>query len=213
MPRPARPQKEVDNVKAKILEKALTILIDEGYDNLSMSKIGKQMGMTAANIYNYYKNKDELYNNIIIQGYIKLYNTLEKSTDAVTNPFERIMALIRAYIDFGISNKHYYHLMFSMIAPKYLDYIGTPVEALAYTEKQTSLRVLELAFSVSDEYLKNNPSYNGSDKNIFIIQIWSQLHGIISLHNSGNLIEAVENTDQIIEGIVANLETIIKRGL
>ncbi|MCP3940551.1 MAG: TetR/AcrR family transcriptional regulator [Desulfobacteraceae bacterium] len=50
MARPARPKKEVYQVKEKILNTALAILIDGGYVNLSMAKIGKQMGMTAANI-------------------------------------------------------------------------------------------------------------------------------------------------------------------
>ncbi len=213
MARPARPKKEVHQVKEKILNKALTILIDEGYDNLSMSKIGKHMGMTAANIYNYYQNKDELYNAIIIHGYNRLYHTLEKAVEKVVDKFERTMALLRSYLNFGITNPHYYHLMFSMIAPKYQDYIGTPMEEVAFTEKQNSLRVLGLAISIVDEYTKDHPGYQGVDPKLIAIQLWSQLHGIISLYNSGNLMEADENSDLLIQGILANLEITIKRGV
>ncbi len=213
MPRPARPEKEVYQVKEKILKEALTILIDEGYDNLSMGKIGKHMGMTAANIYNYYQNKDELYNAIIIHGYNLLYDTLEKAIEKAPDKFERTMALLRSYLNFGITNPHYYHLMFSMIAPKYQDYIGTPMEATAFTEKQNSLRVFGLAVSIVEEYTKDHPGYQGVDGKIMAIQLWSQLHGIISLHNSGNLMEADEKPDFIIQEILANLEITIKRGV
>ena len=213
MPRPARPKKEVARVKEQILEKALDILIDEGYDNLSMSKIGKQMKMTSANLYNYYQNKDELYNTIIIKGYNNLYDALKKATDATSEPFDRIMALVRSYLNFGITNPHYYHLMFTMISPKYKDYIGTPMESIAYTEKQNSLRVLEFAISIIHKYAGSHPGFDGVDSNLFAMQLWSQLHGLISLNNSGNLSEADENTEHIIQGIIGNLEIIIKRGL
>ena len=212
MPRPARPKKEVARVKEEILKKALDILIDEGYDNLSMSKIGKQMKMTSANIYNYYQNKDELYNTIIIKGYNLLYDTLKEATDATSDPLNRILELGRSYLHFGLSNPHYYHLMFSMISPKYQDYIGTPLESIAYTEKQNSMRVLEFAIIIIDNYLENHSGFEGVDSKLFAIQLWSQLHGLISLHNSGNLSEADENTEQIIQGILNNLEIIIKNG-
>ncbi len=213
MPRPARPESEVRQVKLSILEKALCILIDEGYDNLSMSKIGKHMGMTAANIYNYYQNKDELYNELIIHGYNNLYDALKTNTDKATDPFDRVMALVRAYLDYGIKNPHYYHLMFSLMAPKYQDYIGTPMEAIATTEKQTSLLVIGYAESIINEYTHEHPGYADVDNELVTIQLWSQLHGIISLHNSGNLFEAVENTEQVIEGIISNMEILIKKGL
>ncbi len=213
MPRPARPESEVRQVKLSILEKALSILIDEGYDNLSMSKIGRHMGMTAANIYNYYQNKDELYNELIIHGYNNLYDALKTNTDKSTDPFNRVMALVRAYLDFGMNNPHYYHLMFSLMAPKYQDYIGTPMEAIATTEKQTSLLVIGYAESVINDYTKEHPGYAGVDNKLVTIQLWSQLHGIISLHNSGNLFEAVEDIAQVIEGIISNMEILIKKGL
>ena len=213
MSRPARPKKEVTMVKEKILGKALNILVDEGFDNLTMSKIGKHMGMTSANIYNYYQNEDELYNAIIIKGYNYLYDTLKKATDDATGPYDRIMELIRSYLNFGIANPHYYHLMFTMSSPKYQDYVGTPVEAIAYTEKENSMRVIRYATFIIDEYVNSHPGFDGVDSYLFTMQLWSQLHGLISLNYSGNLSEADENTEQIIAGVIGNIEIIMKRGL
>ena len=213
MARPARSQAEVELIKSSILENALSILVTEGFASLSMGKIGKKMGMTTANLYNYYKNKDELYNVIVIQGYNQLYDEIVESVTNVSEPLDKIMTLFHAYISFGIHNTHYYHLMFSMDSPKYLDYIGTPSEDVALIEKKNSLRVLAFVMSVIDEYIADHPGYQNVDSKLVAMQFWSQLHGLISLVNSGNLKEADENPTQIIEGILNNLKTIIKRGL
>ncbi len=213
MARPARSKEEVALIKSSILENALSILVNEGFENLSMGKIGKQMGMTTANLYNYYKNKDELYNVIVIQGYNLLHDELVESVTNTPDALNKIMALFHAYIHFGVHNTHYYHLMFSMDSPKYLDYIGTPSEDVALIEKQNSLRTLAFVMSVIDEYITDHPGYKNVDSKLVAIQFWSQLHGLISLINSGNLREADENPTQVIEGILNNLRTIIKRGL
>ena len=213
MARPARPRQEVEQIKSDILKHALSILVNEGFANLSMGKIGKKIGMTTANLYNYYKNKDELYNVIIIQGYNLLHDELVETIAHISDPLDKIMALFNAYINFGIQNTHYYHLMFSMDSPKYLDYVGTSSEDVALIEKQNSLRVLAFVMSVLDEYIADHPGYQNVDSKLVAMQFWSQLHGLISLVNSGNLKEADENPTQVIEGILNNLRTIIKRGL
>ncbi len=213
MARPSRSKEEVEQIKSRILENALSILVNEGFSNLSMGKIGKQMGMTTANLYNYYKNKDELYNVIVIQGYNLLHDQLVNATTNTSDPLDKVMALFHAYINFGIQNTHYYHLMFSMDSPKYLDYVGTPSEDVALIEKQNSLRVLAFVMSVIDEYIADHPGYKNVNSKLVAMQFWSQLHGLISLINSGNLKEADENPAQIIEGILNNLRTIIKREL
>jgi len=213
MARPTRSQEEIALIKSNILENALSILVNEGYGSLSMGKLGRKIGMTTANLYNYYKNKDELYNVIVIQGYNLLYDQLVDATDNATDSLDKVMALFHAYIDFGIQNTHYYHLMFSMDSPKYLDYVGTPSEDVALIEKQNSLRVLAFVMSIINEYIADHSGYKNVDGKLVAMQFWSQLHGLISLVNSGNLKEADENPNQVIEGILNNLKTIIKRGL
>ena len=54
MSRNTRSSEEIETIKTKILDAALAILFEEGFDDLSMRKLGRKLGMTAANIYNYY---------------------------------------------------------------------------------------------------------------------------------------------------------------
>jgi len=213
MARPARPQEEVDKIKSDILEHALKILVNEGFSNLSMGKISKQIGMTTANLYNYYKNKDELYNVIVIQGYNLLYDALTEAVSTASKPLDRIKALFESYVRFGLTNTQYYHLMFSMMSPKYLDYVGTSHEGVAHIEKQNSLQVLDFVISIIEAYTEGHPGYKGVNSKLIAMQFWSQLHGLISLSNSGNFKEADEQPEQVIEGILIHINIIIERGL
>ena len=61
MPKSARDHGEVELIKEKILDTALDILFDQGFSSLSMRKIALGTKMTAANIYNYFSNKHEIY--------------------------------------------------------------------------------------------------------------------------------------------------------
>ncbi|MCU0596507.1 MAG: TetR/AcrR family transcriptional regulator, partial [Desulfobacterota bacterium] len=60
MPKVTRSSEEIEEVKDQILDEALSILVMDGYDGLSMNRLGAGMNMTAANLYNYYGNKNEL---------------------------------------------------------------------------------------------------------------------------------------------------------
>ncbi len=212
MTKKARSEAEVNKVKNKILQEALQILTDEGYDNLSMSKLGKRTKMTAANLYNYYGSKDELYSAIIISGYNHLYKMINEALDHCSTPFEKVEGLITALYEFGMKNPHYHYLIFTMIAPKYSDYVGTPMESIALEELENAFKVLEFSIGVFDEYIKDHLGYKGLDSKLVTIQFWTQVHGIVSLYNSGNLIEADENAEQIAQLILANIISIAKKG-
>lgn len=60
MPKVTRGIQQVDAVREQILDCAFKILVKNGSESLSLAKIGSKMKMTAANLYNYYANKDEL---------------------------------------------------------------------------------------------------------------------------------------------------------
>ncbi len=212
MTKQARTVEQVKKVKENILDKALEILIDEGYDNLSMSKIGKRTKMTAPNLYNYYSSKDELYCAISISGYNRLLDLAKSNLVNVIDPYERVITLFESLFEFGKKNPHYYYMMFTMVAPKYLDYVGSPMESIALEEKENAVKVLEFALSIVHDFIGNHSGYTGMDGKLICMQFWSQLHGIISLLNNGNLVEADEDADLVAKAMMNNIATTIKKG-
>lgn len=205
MPRATRPTEEVEQVKEEILEAALQIIVEDGFQNLSMRNIAEKLGMTAANIYNYYTSKDELYILIRTRGFELYYEYLNTAYRKHENQHDRLRAMIRAYIDFGISYPSYYDIMFTdRETPKFNDYFGTEMEPLSFMEKQTALKSFYLVFNTIHQYLRGE-GYSEVDAMYKTIQLWCDLNGVVSLYNSRLLHEVVENVDEILELMVSDV--------
>jgi AcrR family transcriptional regulator len=205
MPKAPRNPKEVLLVKEKILDAALDILFEEGFKYLSMRKIATKMKMTAANIYNYFSNKDEIYLAIQTRGFALLYERFEEIDRTKQTPLEKMRWMIRAYLDFGINCADQYEIMFTRNTPKYSDYLGTNLEPAAKIEKETALKVAEITTKVILDLAEESPSLQTQNAGYRTIQLWTALHGVVSLMNSRVLQEVDQNTNAIIENLSKEL--------
>jgi AcrR family transcriptional regulator len=205
MPKMMRSPEEVETVKQKILETALDLMCEDGFDSLSMRKLAARIGMTAANIYNYYGNKDELYLVIQTNGFNMLVSLFAEIAGLHCGPDEKIRKMMRAYVNFGTGKPDYYEIMFSRNTPKYADYRGTPMEDVATIEKQTALKVADIACRTIQEF--NSPGYMISDDDAHYLTIlaWSTLHGMVNLYNSRVLQETTDDADRFIERFIDDL--------
>jgi AcrR family transcriptional regulator len=205
MPKTTRTYEEIESFKNRILDTALKLIVEEGFKNLSMRRIAARLDITATTIYNYYTNKDELMLMIYIQGFEVLFDMLGRKYDEFEAPVPKIDAMIRVYVEFALKYPSYYDIMFNMHTPKYTDYIGTDMESLALKEKQIALKCLELFIDAVRGIFQPDKSLSEDFIRYKTIQFWSDLHGIISLYNSGVLYEVDEQSDLILESRVNDL--------
>jgi len=204
MPKITRSSNEVDAVREQILLHAFEILIKNGFENLSMAKIGSKMKMTAANLYNYYANKDELLIAIHKKAYAMLYNKIHSAVSKADTPLERYKNMIYAFVEFGTNNVNLYDVMFNRPVRQHSDYIGTPQEALSSDEFRSSVKVLFLAVKITREYRETRSNLNKVETKLLTIQIISAIHGIISLHNSGMLFQIADAPDITFKKVIDN---------
>ena len=204
MSKMTRSSNEVDAVREQILLRAFEILIKNGFENLSMAKIGSKMKMTAANLYNYYANKDELLIAIHKKAYAMLYKKIHSAVSKADTPRERYKNMIYAFVEFGTGNVNLYDVMFNRPVRQHSDYIGTPQEALSLDEFRSSLKVLFLAVKVTREYRETRPNLKKVETKLLTIQIISAIHGIVSLHNSGMLSQIADAPDITFKKVIDN---------
>lgn len=204
MPRSSRNQDEIQEVRSRTLDAAIKLLAEEGFDKMSMRKIASRMKMTAANLYNYFSGKDELYLYIQTRGFEILYDRFTTSCTGVDDPRDKLEKSIIEYINFGIENPDWYNIIFSMNTPKYSDYQKMDIEPLAYLEKETGLKLLHFTLNIVKEILQSKDET--SEVSLFrSLQLWTALHGFISLHNSRVLQEVHKDMDSHIKRIVEDL--------
>ncbi len=205
MPKAIRSPEEVETVKNDILTTALKLMCDDGFDALSMRKLAARLKMTAANIYNYYKNKDDLYLAIQTRGFQMLVDRFEGIYNSDQPTRGKLYAMMHDYLKFGVEYPDYYEIMFSRNTPKYADYKGTPMEPTAFIEKQTALKVSEITTMTIMELYEGNDAISERDALYRTIVVWSTLHGVVNLFNSRVLQEVEEASEELIYKLINDL--------
>lgn len=201
MSKKPRSPEAVGRIKNQILEVALDIIAGEGFANLSMRKIASGTSMTAANIYNYFSGKDEIYLSIQLNGFIELYNRFEVIARENSAPLAVIRKFMASYIEFGMENSDLYDIMFTRNTPKYTDYIGTKLEPAAKAEKDAAMKIAE----ITGHYISKAAPSGETDPLKRTIRIWTALHGVVSLYNSRVLLEVDDTPGPVVEMIIDDL--------
>jgi AcrR family transcriptional regulator len=202
MPRAKRSPKEVESIKNQILQEALDLMNKHGFEGFSMRKLGERLGVSAKTIYNYYNNKDELYLVILTNGFSQLHGRFQSVYDRSSEPFNRLEAMGREYLIFGIEHANLYNLMFTWHVPKFKDYIGTPLEPVAQVELETALNVSALFMKAIKEASPDDWPFTDDEARFHMIWMWSQMHGFVAGFNNTLLDYMHENPAAIKDQIL-----------
>lgn len=213
MPKKVRNKDEVISVKERIIREALGLILDDGFVHFSMRRLASRLGMTATNIYNYFRSKDDLYLHIQTRGFEMLHEALHGAYLSGNTPVEKIEGIIRAYLKFGMESPDYYEIMFSRNTPKYIDYIGTDMESVAFQEKQTALKSAEISMKAVTEVFHAHKAISPDDARFRMLHVWSTLNGIVNLFNSRVLQEVEEHASTAIERMVEGLVQSLRQEL
>ena len=189
MPKATRNEEQIEQVRESIVQGALDLIVEEGYENLTMARLGARLKMTGANLYNYFQNRDALIIAIHKKIFVLLHEELSKATRGKSTPLKQVKSLVAAFVDFGIKNPNIYDIAFSRPRRHYSAFKGTPLEAKAYEEYLSSFEVLILANGIMEGFLKTKGLVDPVKTQFLVIKFLSELHGIISLYNSGLLPE------------------------
>ncbi len=182
-------------VRAEVKQAALNQLAESGPAGLSVSAIGKQLGVSGPALYRYFASRDELLTELVIDAYHDLADALRHAPS--TQPRARLEDIARAYRSWALAQPHRYRLLFGPPLPGYDAHAQRLVEAA-----QASMKVLlgvlrELgdrtanppAEPLASQLLALARTYGpGVDAAIALraITIWSRLHGFVNLEIAGN---------------------------
>jgi len=160
-----------ENTRQNILQAALYIGKENGWQNLSMRKIADAIEYTSPVIYEYFDSKEDLLRELARKGFVLLTGQLKEAKRIATDSGQQLKNMLIAYWNFAFNEKHLYQIMFG-IEFTCCDFKATLKEA------QTSASLL---IEVISDVLKV------TEKSSDVVQkyyytFWSMLHGLIAIN-------------------------------
>ena len=170
-----RKERQKEELRGKILEAAKELFIKKGVEETSIRTIAERIEYSPTTIYLYFKDKDEIFHALHHEGFI-LLNQYFRALEHVADPFERLKAIIKAYINFASENGEFYDLMFIH---------KSPLNSITKDKKEKpdweegSRAFAFLVNTVIDCIHKGY--FKGMNPEILAFTCWSAVHGVCSL--------------------------------
>ncbi|MFS0862392.1 TetR/AcrR family transcriptional regulator [Fredinandcohnia sp. 179-A 10B2 NHS] len=108
------PRKQVQEElsREKIMDVAHDLFVQKGYQHVSMRQIAKELNYSHGSIYYHFKNKADLFYAMVVKDFEMLNNVLQQIIEKDLHSDEKIKQILLGYIEFGLTHKSQYELMF-----------------------------------------------------------------------------------------------------
>ena len=115
MPRSPEQFEEIRKEKKKlIMDVALELFAKNGFHATSISQITKQAGISKGLVYNYFKSKQEILQEITDGAFNEIYQNFDQNNDGILSPDEFI-TFIRKIFRLVRENSTFWQLYFSLM--------------------------------------------------------------------------------------------------
>lgn len=164
-----------EETRINILDAALQIVKQDGWQALSMRKIADVIEYTAPVIYEYFSNKDAILLELTRKGYLILSKDLVEAKAEHKLPAEQLEAMWLAYWNFAFANKELYQVMFG-------------VSTSCSCEQIKGLPEADLPWDHFTEVIGELMHITDMDSKIICTKyytFWSIVHGLVSINILG----------------------------
>jgi len=158
-------------LRAATLDTTRTLLVADGYDNLSMRKIARRVGCSVSSIYEHFASKDQLVHALIDEGFQRWYDVVLAASREPGTPLQLLELHCRRYVEFGVANPEFYEIMY-LYHPKSLARVPREL----FRRAARSMDVLAELVRQSAPAALANPA----EARIHAHVVWAILHGVVS---------------------------------
>ncbi len=212
-------------VRQEVKEAALRQLAAAGPAGLSVSAIGKELGVSGPALYRYFASRDDLLTELVIDAYDDLARAVRAAAGPAPGraPRARLDAFARAYRAWALAEPHRYRLLYGPPLPGYDAHADRLVDAAQATMDLALEIIGELGDSappLTEPPLAGSPLAGqltawgrqhepAADPATALraMLAWSRLHGFVSLEIAGNFASMSIDPDPLFEIQLAGLIT------
>lgn len=106
-----RREREREQRKSNILDTARELLLEKGLNSTSINQIAKRAELSVGAIYFYYKDKEELFAALQLEGLELLHEAIRKAVAKKAAPDKKIRAIAMACLQFSEEHKNYFDII------------------------------------------------------------------------------------------------------
>lgn len=196
-----RKQREKEEMRQMILDAAREIFLEKGYHQTSIRNIAERIEYSPGTIYLYYKEKDDIFHALHEEGFKRMLKDMEPLR-FVQDPYERLKAMGRIYMNFARNNKDFYDLMFIVQAPMNME---------MKDKWEMGDRTLEHLKAVIRD-CQQIGKFKDKDVDNMAFYIWSTMHGMCALYcrDRCNAFEGIESDQLLDQGFKIFVEMLDK---
>ena len=184
-----RKLEERKNRKSQILLGALKVFQREGIEKTTMDQVANESGFGKATLYYYYSSKDEIFDDVMLMGWKKLWNGIENLIIKEEGPRLKFINIIKKVGEIVKNDKNLYGFLFT--AP---NFVNNSSERKWKTYQERLYAILE---SIIDEGIKKKDFIN-IKSDVLMKAVGGLFHTLIISNN-----EKVD--DKELESMIINL--------
>jgi AcrR family transcriptional regulator len=166
-----RRERDRQEMRQLILDAAMGLFVNEGFDQISMRRIAEKIEFSPATVYLYFKDKDDIMFELHRRAFDHFYS-YEVRVASVADPFERLKKLGEVYMSFALENPEEYDLLFIMR--------GTGLRIKAEKDWDEGIRTYDFLKGVVKECLDQG-LIKPMDPDVISLSMWGTVHGLVSL--------------------------------
>ncbi|MCB9284181.1 MAG: TetR/AcrR family transcriptional regulator [Lewinellaceae bacterium] len=167
-----RKEREKAELRQLILEGAMEVFLEVGFENTSIRKIAERIEYSPGTIYVYFKDKDEILHELHHTAFDRLMEVMEK-TAVHAEPIDQVYAIGENYITFALENPQLYELMFVLRAP---------MKAInPECEWEDGWRTYNYFKSVLIKAVEKG-QLKLVDPEVLCVTFWAAVHGLVTLY-------------------------------
>lgn len=164
--------KHREQMRTDILKAARELISAQGVDGLTMRRLGKRVGVTAATLYGYYPAKESVLQALLDEKLDAMNTALWEAAANAQPGVTRLLAFARGYRHFALTHPDYYQMFIFNLDPPDWDLLASGA--------RPQDEVLSMLHREIRETMERGDLVQ-MDVNMVLRLLWASAHGYVTL--------------------------------
>ena len=158
-----------DGVRLALIEAARDVLVQEGYDGLTIRRVAERAEYSLGTVYSYFADKDDLLYTLVQEDFTRLTERLRAIRDTYQGA-AAVREMLLSYVRMGLEQPRSYEVMF-MLKPQLASRNASDERGdHAYT-----------IFRGCITAAMDRGEFRRADPDVLAQMLWASVHGLVSL--------------------------------